>query len=394
MSAIVKKVKPAVVTVVSFDPGKGMPSLGAGFFVAPDRIVSARHVMAAAERAEVRTSAGATLRVAGILAEDRPRDLVLLQVDKPPSPPAVLELAREQPEVGERVFTIGTPLGFEWSVSEGIVSAYHDVPGGGTVMQHTVPVSVGSSGGAILNLRGQVVALQTAIMTEGKKTISAGQGLNFAAVSRHMAELKPGALRPLAQCVRDLPDDWVPQITENIGKISLYPLASDNFQAALAYFEEATRREPNEPDAWFRLGLCWEKIGQTDKARENYLKAISLRPAFGVALNNLGAIYNGQGKYDDALAALRKAVQADDKLVEAHNSMAFAFYHLKKYPEAAEAAQRALAIDPKHVDARYYLALSCHHLGQKEKAGEHCKKLREVDAKKADQLETEIDNTK
>jgi tetratricopeptide (TPR) repeat protein len=239
-----------------------------------------------------------------------------------------------------------------------------------------------------------VVAVQTAIMTEGKKTISAGQGLNFAADYRHVAGLKPGSLRPLAQCARDLPDDWVAPITEGIGKISLYPLTSDNFPAALGYFEEATRRQPDEPDAWFRLGLCREKIGQTDKATENYLKAISLRPAFGVALNNLGAIYNGQAKYDDALAVLRKAVQADDKLVEAHNSMAFAFYHLKKYAQAATAAERALGIDPKHVDARYYLALSCHHLGQKEKAREHYKKLREVDRKKADQLKAEMDKAK
>lgn len=394
LPTLVKKVRPAVVRVVAFDPGKGMPSLGTGFFVAPDRIVSARHVVAGVDRTEVRTSLGATLRVTGILAEDRARDLVLLQVAPAPAPPFVLEIAQESPEPGERVFTLGTPLGFEWSVSEGIVSAYREVPDAGAVIQHTVPVSVGSSGGAILNRHGQVVAVQTAIMTEGKKTISAGQGLNFAAVYRHLADLKPGELRPLAQCTHDLPDAWVPPITAGIGRLSLNPLTSDNFHAALGYFEEAVRREPNEPDTWFRLGLCQEKTGQTAKAMENYLKAISLRPAFGVALNNLGAIYNGQRKYDEALGVLRRAVQADDKLVEAHNGMAFSFYHLKKYPEAAAAAERALGIEPNHVDACYHLALACHHLGQTEKAREHCKKLREVDPKKADQLETEMDKAK
>ncbi|MCX6878045.1 MAG: tetratricopeptide repeat-containing serine protease family protein [Verrucomicrobia bacterium] len=394
LPALVRMVQPAVVTVVSFDPDKGMPSLGVGFFVAPDRIVSARHAVAGADRVEVRTSLGGTLRITGILAEDRPRDLVLLQVDPAPAPPAVLEIARESPAVGERVFTIGTPLGFEWSVSEGIVSAYREVPDAGTVMQHTVPVSVGSSGGAILNLRGQVVAVQTAIMTEGKKTISAGQGLNFAAVYRQAADLQPGTLRPLAQCTHDLPADWVPPITGGIGKLSLRPLTSDNFHAALGYFEEAVRRVPNEPDAWFRLGLCQEKTGQADQAMENYLKAISLRPAFGVALNNLGAIYNGQRKFEEALGVLRKAVQADEKLVEAHNSMAFACYHLKMYPEAAAAAERALELNPNHMDARYHLAQSCHLMGQTEKARQHCQKLREINPQKADQLEAEMAQTK
>jgi tetratricopeptide (TPR) repeat protein len=394
LSAVVKKVKPATVTVAAFNPAKAMPTLGAGFFVAPDRIVSARHVVNAADRAEVRTAAGATFRVAGILAEDRPRDLVLLQIEKPPAPPAILELASGQPDAGERVFTIGTPLGFEWSVSDGVVSAYRDVPNAGTIMQHTAQITVGSSGGPVLDMRGQVVAVQTATMTEGKETISAGQGLNFAVVARHAAALKAGPLRPLAQCVGDLPEHWVPPITEGIGKVSLRPLTNDDFQASLTYFEAATRREPNEPDAWFRLGLCLEKIGQMEKAKESYLKAISLRPAFGLALNNLGAIYNKQDRFDDALAVLRRAVQADEKLIEAHNSMAFALYHEKKYSQAAESAEKALKIDPQHVDSRYFLALCYCHMGKDEKAREQYRLLRGIDRRKADQLKAELDKIK
>ena len=223
---LVKKVRPAVVTVVAYNPAKAMPSLGSGFFVAPERIVSARHVLTAANRAEVRTATGVTLRVTGILAEDRPRDLVLMQIEKPSTATATLDVAAQQSEPGEKVFTIAAPLGFEGSVSAGVVSACRDVPDSGLLMQHTVQVSIGSSGGAILNYRGEVVAVQTGMMTEGKRTISAGQGLNFAVVARYVAALKPGKLRPLADAAADLPAEWLPPITANIGKLSLYSLTT------------------------------------------------------------------------------------------------------------------------------------------------------------------------
>lgn len=394
LPALVKRVKPAVVTIVAYDPEKAMPSLGTGCFVAADRIVSARHVLAATDRAEIRTAAGGTFRVRGILAEDRKRDLVLIEVEKPPTPPTIVEMAPQPPEAGEKIFTIGTPLGFEWSVSEGVVSAYRDVPGCGMLMQHTTQITVGSSGGALFNLRGQVVGVQIAMMTEGKETISAGQGLNFAVALQHVAALKAGQLRTIAQCASDLPEHWLPPITKDIVKTSLYPLTSDNFSAAEAFFVEATVRMPDEPDAWLRLGICQEKNGKPERAQESYLKALALRPDFALALNNLGAVYNGGGRYDEAIVVLQKAVKADENLGEAYNSMAFAYYHTKKYPQAAESAEKALKFEPKHVDARYHLALACHQMGQKDKALEHWKTLRTIDKKKAEELKRELDKAK
>jgi Tfp pilus assembly protein PilF len=384
---LVKKVQPAVVTVVSYNPAKAMPSLGTGFFVAADRIVTARHVIGVANRAELRTAAGATLRVLGILAEDRPRDLVLVQVTKPGGPVAILPIAARQPELGERLFTVASPLGLEFSVSAGVASAFRDVADSGTVVQHTVQISAGSSGGPLLNFRGEVVAIQTGMITEGKRTISAGQGLNFAVLSRYVTPLKAAKLRPLEQTAKDLPAEWVPPITANIDRVSLYPLTRDDFPASLAFFEEATRREPQEPDAWFRLGLCQEKCGKPKQSRESYLKAISLRPGFGLALNNLGAVYNGLGKYDAAIDVLERAVKSDDKLLDAHASLAFAFYHLAKYPQAAAAADRALKLNSNHGNSLYYLALSCQHMGQKKRAGQQLDYLRKIDPKKADELQ-------
>jgi len=61
------------------------------------------------------------------------------------------------PEVGERIVVIGTPLGLDKTVSDGIVSAVREVPEFGKIIQLTAPISPGSSGSPVVNINGEVV---------------------------------------------------------------------------------------------------------------------------------------------------------------------------------------------------------------------------------------------
>src|SRR5688572_1150519 len=71
LPGLIKRVTPGIVTIVAYHPERAMPSVGTGFFVAPDEIVTARHVLARVDRAVVRPSGGRAVAVAGILAEER-----------------------------------------------------------------------------------------------------------------------------------------------------------------------------------------------------------------------------------------------------------------------------------------------------------------------------------
>ena len=101
--------------------------MGSGFLVSADgEIVTNYHVIKDAHSAIVKLSNGAFFRVNGVLASDADKDLAIIKVDGKNLP--FLTLGEiDKLHVGDHVVAIGSPLGFEGTVSDGIVSALRDV---------------------------------------------------------------------------------------------------------------------------------------------------------------------------------------------------------------------------------------------------------------------------
>jgi serine protease Do len=146
--------------------------LGSGFVVRSDgRIVTNLHVVAGAREATVVLSDGRRLGGVEILAVSDAFDLALLKVPADKLPALSLgDSSRVQ--VGQRVVAIGNPLGLSNTVSDGLVSALRQIDAQVSLLQLSAPISPGSSGGPIIDERGQVVGVSTLIITQG-------QNLNF-----------------------------------------------------------------------------------------------------------------------------------------------------------------------------------------------------------------------
>ena len=116
------------------------------------------------------------------------RLLALIKVSDVSS--AVLPLgSSDKVQVGESVYVAGNPLGFlEGTFSNGIVSGVREFRVGSKRIQITAPVSEGSSGGPVLNSKGEVIGVAVSIIT-------AGQNLNFAIPSNYLIELLNKARR-------------------------------------------------------------------------------------------------------------------------------------------------------------------------------------------------------
>ena len=172
----------------SFPPGQGgqMPperqapqSLGSGFIISRDGyVLTNNHVIADAEEIFVRLSDRREL-LAELVGADPRSDLALLKIDAGGDLPVTRMGSSADLKPGEWVLAIGSPFGFDYSVTAGIVSAKgRSLPNENYVpfIQTDVAINPGNSGGPLLNLDGEVVGINSQIFTR-----SGGfMGLSFA----------------------------------------------------------------------------------------------------------------------------------------------------------------------------------------------------------------------
>jgi serine protease Do len=151
-------------------------SLGSGFIISPDGyIVTNNHVVDGADQIRVilKNEKGFDAKVVG---RDPNTDLALIKIScKKPLPYARLGDS-DKLNVGEWVVAIGSPFGLEQTVTAGIISAKGRVIGSGPYddfLQTDASINPGNSGGPLLNMNGDVVGINTAI-------IASGQGIGFA----------------------------------------------------------------------------------------------------------------------------------------------------------------------------------------------------------------------
>jgi len=153
-------------------------SLGSGFIVSDDGyIVTNHHVVKNADEIIVKLKDRRQL-LAKLIGSDENSDIALLQVEAN-NLPVIKKGSSAQLQVGEWVLAIGTPFGFEQSVTAGIVSAKgRSLPGGNYVpfIQTDVAINPGNSGGPLFNMKGEVVGVNSQIYSR-----SGGyMGLSFA----------------------------------------------------------------------------------------------------------------------------------------------------------------------------------------------------------------------
>jgi len=152
-------------------------ALGSGFIISEDGyIVTNHHVVAQADKVQVSLRESEETHEAEIVGTDEETDLALLKIDVERELPSLDFGDSGQIEPGEWVVAIGNPFGLSHTVTAGIVSAKGRVIGAGpydNFIQTDASINPGNSGGPLLNLQGEVVGINTAIVAQG-------QGIGFA----------------------------------------------------------------------------------------------------------------------------------------------------------------------------------------------------------------------
>jgi Flp pilus assembly protein TadD len=339
---LVRRIKPSVVSVLTYD-AKGEPLIsGTGFFIRPGEVVTNVHVIRGAHRVEIHTleGKGRTFPVAGALAVDEEADLALLSVSLPPERSRPLQLASALPDEGEQVFLIGNPLRLEGSVSDGIVSAVREVPDVGRIIQITAPVSHGNSGSPLLNMRGQVIGIVTVKVTNG-------QNINLALGAARIGAMQRGDLMSFDQFAAKTKSNGQPEVLAEFwyrGGIDSMWLG--NYDSALNYFETAANRNPRRAETWMQIGFCKVKQGRNDEAIRAYQKALQLRPSSAEAHNKLGDAYYYAGRFKEAIAAYKQAARLQPDEPEAYYNLGLAYLEIGDRDSALLQSRMLESIDP------------------------------------------------
>lgn len=289
LPALVKRVQPAVVTITAYDSKGTAIGQGSGFFVSEHgEILTNHHVLEGAASAEAKMSDGSKDPIDAVLADDPDSDLTKVMVIEDDKTP-FLQLSQEPAEVGERIAVIGSPLGLEHTVSEGIVSAIPEerqeveeaMP---ATLQITAPISEGSSGSPVIDMRGNVLGVATAYFQKG-------QALNFAIPLERILILK--RLKPVSLAIWNNPRRK-PTVLDLFDQ-GLASMQLHDYEQALLSFDLAIKKKPDFALAWWGAGVCLVVRKETDEGIEALKKASQLDPSLAQPHYSLGITYAQQG---------------------------------------------------------------------------------------------------
>jgi len=356
LPAIVKRIEPSTIVILTYDKQGEVLGQGSGFFISQNGdIITNRHVLHGASRAEIKTAEGEIYSITQIVAEDVEGDIIRGSVNIPVEAVHTLSVGASVPEVGERVIVIGSPLGLERTVADGIVSAVREIPAFGKIIQITASISPGSSGSPVVNMKGEVIGVATFQIVEG-------QNLNFAIPGERIAKLTLGKGKTLAEWQMGRAEEWHAS-AEALCDTGFAVLWTGNYEKALPYFEKVAEKDPQDAIAYFVIGYCNDQLGRYTEAIFAYKRGISIKPDYAEAHFGLGSAYWLLGRRTEAIGAFKQAIRIKPDYAKAHCGLGITYNELGRYTEAIEALKQAIHINPDLALAHRALGLAYGNLG-------------------------------
>ena len=361
-------------------------SFGSGFFVKPNQIATNFHVIAGARQGTAKLVGKDTrYHIEGIVATDEENDLAVLNVTASGVTPLSLGDS-DTVNIGAKVYVAGNPKWLEGTFSDGLISRRESYPK--KRLQMTAPISPGSSGGPVLNSKGEVIGISVA----AHRALDA-QNLNFAIPSKYLKALlaKGQSARPLSGNSQSISAEtyflrgnakyelglYHEAISDYDKAIRLKPDHVDAYYArgnakthlklyaaAIADYTQAIRLKPDDAYAYVTRGLVKDELEQYFPAIADYDMAIRLKPDFAAAYYNRGRAKEKLKQYFPAIADYDMAIRLKPDFAAAYYNRGNVKAKLKLYAAAIADYTQAIRLKPDYAAAYYNRGLTKNNLEQ------------------------------
>ena len=250
---------------------------------------------------------GRFLKLDSIVRADRKMDVLIMSIDMEADKDLFdrmpdLKIANDDKmRIGETVYAIGTPFGYENTITDGIISGLRASDDSSrNYIQISAPISTGSSGGAIVNAKGELIGISTFIIAgEGV------QNINFAIPISDVLTFDPKAVRDISEGMSG--SDYF--------KTGYQYFMANKFSLALPYFQQVNDISKNSysPSLYY-TARCFEELNQPDSALLYFKRTVMVEPRDAVAYLGIARMYLERGDTERALKYQQKAYQLNPDL--------------------------------------------------------------------------------
>ena len=267
--------------------------------------------------------------------------------------------------VGDKVYAIGSPIGMENTISEGIVSGFRVIGKNKRNMtQITASLSPGSSGGAVFNSNGELVGISTMKLKDG-------ENLNFMIpINEVITVIDSGlyekqtikALKFLYSGIDALEAGNNYDAIDNMTKyIQMVPpeskaynirgrafLSAKNFEKALSDFQQAIKIDNKNKAAYSNRGECYYLMEDYDKAIEDFNKVIKMDKEYYYAYLIRGLCYAKDENHNKAIADYSFVIEKEPNNITGLINRGISYLHIDQYDKAIADWKRVITIDPSY----------------------------------------------
>jgi Flp pilus assembly protein TadD len=304
-----------------------------GFVVPPgDIVLTTAHGISDARKLRVKTHDGRVYAAQLERLGNERADVALLTIVGAKLPPALLGSV-DSVRTGDAVRTVGCPSGFEFTLTQGVVSSVRESEFGYPLIQTDVPVNPGSSGGALYDERGRVVGVI--------KGGAAGRERIYFALP---IDLGKALLQQVAN------------EREALEVFNRAVLESDPGEKVRLY-GKAVNLRPDLVEGHYNLGLALGRLGRLDEAEKAYRETLRLQPDYWPAVLNLGANLYDQQRLEEAAEVYRQGLRAAPDAVRLRNNLAEVYRAMGKNRDARREFEAILERSPDYAPAHYGLAV-------------------------------------